>query len=301
MEHPSQIEQHIPPNEIVERLSRLAPGTVVTHDGLDVIYDGYVRDMEWGVFDLIHRIYVHGTYANFIPLVSSKDVSVLVTPWQRLPLYLQVTTARLAPGFFYQSFSVLGLLYCHQMSKMTQEGDKTRVVMDWYIASHRFLKFLHPIFNRRLRKLQNVQNAEDVPVRDRRLALRKRGIKFATDVPDFINSNDLRDHVILPKLEAPVRFSLSALDDRATTQITFGAAEFLIRREGNDILVWPSLCPHEGALMRAENLCGDKLSCPWHGRTFTPTRLRAGAATSMRYLGLIISRQGDDLIAESGT
>jgi hypothetical protein len=294
----SQAEQYLPPEFVRDRLAHLAPGTAVTHDGMELCYEGYLSDMEWGVFDLFHRIYVHHTYENFIPLVSSKDLSVLVTTWQRLPVFLQVATARLAPGFFYQSFSIFGLLYCHQISRMTQEGENTRVAMEWYIVSHRFLKFLHPIFNRRLRKLQAVQNAEDVPVRERRLALRKRGIRFTTDMPDFINANDMGDHVILPPQDWPLRLSVAELQDGAIALLTSGLMEFLVRRDGDDIWVWPSLCPHEGASMTAAHLCDDHLSCPWHGRKFRGTRLTQAGCESMTYLGLSISRDGTDLVVK---
>jgi hypothetical protein len=297
----SQVEQYLQPEFVVDRLTRLAPGTAVTHDGLEIVYEGYLSDMKWGVFDLTHRIYVHHTYDNFIPLIASKDLSVLVTTWQRLPLFLQVATARLAPGFFYQTFSVLGLLYCHQISRMTQEGGNTRVVMNWYIASHRFLKFLHPIFNRRLRKLQTVQNAEDVPVRERRLALRKRGIRFTTDAPDFINANDLGDHVILPLQAWPLRVSIAGLQEGAVTPIAAGPVELLLRKEGDDVWIWPSLCPHEGASMTAAHLCDGYLSCPWHGRKFRGMRLTATGRESMSYLGLSITREGANLVVNGSS
>jgi Rieske [2Fe-2S] domain len=293
----SQVEEYLAPDRITDRLKGLSPGAAVTHAGLEVVCDGYLQDNEWGVFDLSHRVYVHNTYDNFVPLVSSRDVSILITCWNRLPVFFQVMTARLEPGLYYQSFSVLGILYCHQMSRMVQEGEKTRVKIDWYIVSHRFFKFLHYLFNRRLAKLQKVQNGEDAPLRERRLALRKRGITFTTDVPDFINANDLGDHVILPSQVWPQHARAPKLGDKETCSVEMGPIELLLRRDGDDLLVWPALCPHEGAKMDEGHLCGDQLSCPWHGRKYRAARLKSSGEGMLRYLGLCITLQNGELVA----
>src|SRR5919108_102871 len=96
----SQVESYVRPERIPERLKRLAPGAVVSHSGLEFECDGYLEDSEWGVFDLTHRVYVHHTYDNFIPLIASKDVSILITRFENLPLFFQVMTTRIARGLY---------------------------------------------------------------------------------------------------------------------------------------------------------------------------------------------------------
>jgi hypothetical protein len=293
----SQVENYVRPERIPERLKRLAPGAVVSHSGLEFECDGYLEDSEWGVFDLTHRVYVHHTYDNFIPLISSKDISILITRFGRLPLFFQVMTARLQRGLYYQSFSVFGILYCHQIVRLKQEGEKTRVNIDWYLVSHWLLKFLHAPFNWRLRKLQLIQYGEDAPLRERRLELRRRGLTFVTDSPDFLNANDLGDHVRLPQQTWPLRAKLPSVGIGETTQVQLGPFELLLRRESDGLLVWPGLCPHEGAKLEAGHLSGDQLSCPWHGRTFRCAKLRPGGDGTLRYLGLAIRWQNDELVA----
>jgi hypothetical protein len=180
---------------------------------------------------------------------------------------------------------------------MTQEGEKTRVKIDWYLVSHWLLKFLHPLFSWRLRKLQTTQNSEDAPLRERRFELRKRGLSFITDNPDFLNANDLGDHVRLPQQDWPLRVKLPKVLVGETVHVQLGPFELLLRREADGLMVWPGLCPHEGARFEANHLCEDQLSCPWHGRKFRPTKLRPGGEGMLRYLGLAITWQSDELVA----
>jgi nitrite reductase/ring-hydroxylating ferredoxin subunit len=292
----SEIDSYVDPDRIADRLKRLTPGAAVTSSGVEFLSESRLEDNEWGVFDLIHRVHVHNTYDNFIPLISSRDISILVTRFGRLPLLFQVMAARLRPGVYYQSFSVLGILYCHQVTWMTQEDAKTRVKITWYLVSHRIFKFLHSLFSWRLRKLQETQNGEDAPLRKRRLELRGRGVTFVTDSPDFTNANDLGDHVILPKQTWPIHNKLPGLKDQQTAHVRLGPFELLLHKDGDHLLVWPGLCPHEGALLDESHRCGDQLSCPWHGRKFRAVRLKQGEGV-LRYLGLSISIQNDELIA----
>jgi hypothetical protein len=295
----TEVEQCIKPEQIAARLKKLHPGAVVSQGHLETKVKGDILDGEWGVFDLIHRIHVHHTYPNFIPLISSKDVSVLLTPWARLPIFFQVVTARVGPGTYHQTFSVFGVLYCHQISRMTQQGDDIHVAMDWFLVSHWLFKWLHYLFDRRLARLQTEQGAEDAPLRDRRLELRKRGVRFVTDEPDFINANDLSDHVLLPHGALPVRVSLTQGGDGDYRHVSAGSIELLVRKRADEVTVWPGLCPHEGARLDEKQLCEDRLTCPWHGRTFGPTTLPKGGSAAFHLLGLIVERDGDDLVVRA--
>jgi hypothetical protein len=296
----TEVGDYVRPEQIAERLKQLHPGAVVSRGHLETKVRGHILDGEWGVFDLIHRIHVHHTYPNFIPLISSKDISVLVTPWGKLPIFFQVVTARVGPAAYYQTFSIFGVLYCHQISQMVQMDDEIHVSMDWFLVSHWLFKWMHRLFDRRLARLQKDQGDEDAPLRDRRLDLRKRGVRFVTDEPDFINANDLSDHVILPSAELPLRLLLRQAADGSYRHISAGPIELLVKKEADELTVWPGLCPHEGAKLEEKNLCENRLTCPWHGRTFGATRLPKGGTAVFRYLGLIIERDGDDLVVKAG-
>ena len=296
----TEVQQYVKPEHVAARLKKLHPGAVVTQGRLETKVKGHILDSEWGVFDLIHRVHVHHTYPNFIPLLSSKDVSVLITPWGRLPIFFQVATSRVGPAAYQQTFSIFGVLYCHQVSQMTQEGDEVRVTMSWFLVSHWLFKWMHYLFDKRLARLQKEQGEEDAPLRERRWELRKRGIRFVTDQPDFINANDMSDHVILPPMALPLRIPLTHIADGKCQDVSAGPLELLVRKQADAWTVWPALCPHEGAKLGEEHLCENRLTCPWHGRAFGPTNLLQRGGAPLRYLGLNIQRDGDDLVVSAG-
>ena len=47
-----------------------------------------------------------------------------------------------------------------------------------------------------------------------------------------------------------------------------------IIRQGNQVLIFERMCPHEGASLDQAALCiGKELRCPWHGRAIRPLRI----------------------------
>jgi hypothetical protein len=102
---------------------------------------------------------------------------------------------------------------------------------------------------------------------------------------------------MLPAQSWPIRTKIPTLENGQTSEVRLGPFELLMRRDGDDLLVWPALCPHEGAKLDESHLCDDRLSCPWHGRRFRPARLKSSGEGALRYLGLSITLHNGELIA----
>src|SRR5262245_29959777 len=203
----SQIERFIRPEDLERQLRTLHAGMVVTRGQYVTDVAGYLKDLEWNFFDEIHRIHVHGTYNDFFKVFAGKTFSVNVVRVGRLPVFVQVANAKIADGLFYQSMTLLGILHNHQIVTMEQlAGGKVPLNRRWITASHWLLRPLHGLFNRMLMRLQDKQDREDnLLVRERRFRLREAGFAFATDDADFINSNQLYDHVRFPPGEKESR------------------------------------------------------------------------------------------------
>jgi len=210
---------------------------------------------------------------------------------------MQVANAKITDGMFYQSMTVLGIIMLHQVQRISQKTDEVLIEVDWYTASHWAFRWLHGPFNRRLLRLQRKQDVEDnVEIRGRRRDLRKRGFGFATDDPDFVNSNRLTHNVRLPSLDGPVRIDLSDYPLGSVHRVTRGPIELLLRRKNEEqVEVWPSLCPHEGALIDEKHLCDGQVTCPWHGLRFGAVVLGNGGRDSWRYLQVTVRYRGDHL------
>ncbi len=292
-----QVLRYLPADHLTEHLKQLHPGMAVTHGHHESLVPGYIKDLEWNFYDELHRQCVHDTYHGLYKVMTGKYFSVNVVRWGNLPIFMQVSNAKVADGMFYQSMTVLGIIMLHQVQRISQKGDEVLIEVDWYTASHWAFRWLHGPFNRRLLQLQRKQDREDnIEIRGRRRDLRHRGFHFATDDPDFVSSNRLTHNVRLPPLEAPVRIDLSDYPLGSVHRVTRGPIELLLRRKSEDqVEVWPSLCPHEGGLMDEKHLCDDQAVCPWHGLRFGAVLLGNGGRDSWRYLQVTVRHRGDHL------
>lgn len=297
----TQVTSFISQEVIEKQMKKLHPGMVVTHGKYETIVPGTVSDLEWGFYDELHRVHLHKTYNDMFKVFSGKYFSVNVVRWKNLPFFMLVSNAKISHGLFYQAFTVLGIIYCHQWTRM-ERVDELRTLLDrtWFTASHWLFKPLHIWFNRALMKVQIQQDDEDtVEIRSRRRALREKGFRFKTDTPDFINSNVLDDQVQFPATDLEMRFPLEKLTDGVVHEISLGdSLELLVKKENGDVLIWPGICPHEGARLKQDHLMpGGVLKCPWHGRKFTCSRFQAAPGQPLSLLDFEIAVEKDSIVA----
>jgi len=273
---PIEVELFMQPDRLEQSLKKLHPGATISGDEYTSDIPGYLNDMEWNFFDEIHRIYVHNTYHDMLKVFSGKSFSVNLVKWGNWPIFIQVANAKVAPNLFYQTMSVLGIFYVHQVMQLEQLDRQVRLRRRWFTMSHWLFKPMHKPFNRQLMKLQVKQDIEDnEQIRYRRLALRDAGFHFVTDRADFTNSNRLTNNVYFPASEPLARFKVSDIaEDKQNIKV--GILELLVQREGANVRVWPGICPHEGALMKPQHICEGVAQCPWHGRKFKGALLVSG-------------------------
>lgn len=295
MEYTSQVRKYISERNIERDIRRMHRGMVITKDTNVSVVPGLVKDIEWNAMDLWHRIWVHHTYLEHMQVFSGRDFAVNVTRLGKLPFFSQVANAKIAPGLLHQTMTMWGIFFVHQVVKLEQLDGQVRIEVDWYIASHRLFRLLHRPFNWRLRKLQTIQDAEDLEIRDRRHTLRNSGFGFEPDDFDFLNSNDLGDQLAPPALGEPVRFRLGELPYGEVRRFKSEGVELLAERTPDGVQVWPAICPHAGAELREEHLCEGVVECPWHGRKFPAVSLSA-SRTQWRFLNQVVELQGEELV-----
>jgi nitrite reductase/ring-hydroxylating ferredoxin subunit len=257
--------------------------------------------------DQLHRPAVHDTYHESLRLVTGRSFALSLTRIGRFKFFIPVFDIQLGPGLFYQAFTVFNLFYSHVIIRMIPileggkpktEGEMTHHTADWHIISHRWFKFLHGPLSRRLYRLNARQNPQDTPIRIRRAELRRKGYRFGSDEPDFLNSNILTDHVIPPRLVGVHRISLKGIDPLGLNRVGAGSVELLVRRTRDQgITVWPAVCPHEGGPLELGQVCNGTIICPWHnlkqvGATLTPDRPKEFLTP------LELSLEGDELVVQ---
>lgn len=289
----SQNEKFVRPEHIRQELMKVIPGCAITEGGFTSRSAGTLVDQQWNHMDQGHRETIHNAYHGAMRITTGRDFAFSITRWGNWPVFIPVADLRITKTMSYQVFSVFGLVLCHQQSDSTELEDGVELRVRWHLASHWLLKPLRLLVNRMLLKVHKKQYGEDVPIRNRRHELRKKGVTFETDVPDYINSNDMGDHVLFPA--GPFTAPLGNLVEGKKTEIHVGPVQILVERQGSEIRAWPMVCPHEGALMGEEHLCEGRMKCPWHSRTFPSVVLDQAGQKSLRASNGFVRRRGESL------
>lgn len=293
-----EVELFVQQERLEQSLKKLHKGAVVTKGDYVSVIPGYINDMEWNFYDELHRYYVHNTYHDMFKIFSGKTFSVNLVKRGSWPIFIQVANAKVAPNLFYQTMTILGVFYVHQIMELQQLDREVQLTRKWYIVSHWLFKPLHGLLSRSMMKLQVKQDIEDnEQIRYRRLDLRDKGFHFTTDTADFTNSNQLTNNVIFPKSNDESRISLATIHGEVPQRVTIGILELLVAHEQKGIKVWPGICPHEGAAIQSSHVCEGVAQCPWHGRRFTGALLQEGGA-AWRFMDFDVSVEDNHLIVK---
>ena len=262
--------------KVDEALRRLIPGAHISKGHYSYPARSELRDLVWNHMDQNHRPLIHRTYGEASRIFIDGRASFSLTRFGGWPIVIPVFDGYFKENGFYQVMVLFGLIAVINVIECNPDGANSKMDISWAIASHRWLRFLHPILSRRFVRLNEVQNGEDDPIRDRRIALRAAGYRFKTDDPDFMNSNVIENNTVFPPVTAPGEIALGDLPDRSAVQVAIAGRAFILRRDGGGVEVWPGVCPHEGAELAAAHVTGTSVKCPWHGLQFAARRLTSG-------------------------
>lgn len=259
----------IKPEDLRQSLDNFAPRMAVTHGQYVFSVPGLLEDMEWNHMDQLHRPYIHKTYQEVARLACGKDFAISLTRWGKFPFFITVSDVRLKPGLFYQCMTIAGLVYVHFVISMQEENEIVNSKLEWYITSHKWLKFLHKPLHKKFLALNIRLQDEDNQIREQRYSLRKQGYQFSLEPIDYYNSNDLRHHTIYPDIALNNSVDLSNLMEGERKTFIVDKLGFLIKKSGKEYLIWPQVCPHEGANLELGKECDkNRIQCPWHGLRF---------------------------------
>jgi hypothetical protein len=253
-------------DRIEEALRTLIPGAAITEGHYSYPSRAETRDLVWNHMDQNHRPTIHATYGGAARIHIGAEAAFSLTRFGRWPLLIPVFDGHHKENGFYQIIVLFGLFVVVTIIECNGVGGASRMDIRWFIASHRLLRFLHKPLNRRLVRLNEVQNVADDEIRDRRIALRAEGYSFVTDRPDFRTANMVANDVIFPPLASVLAIVLADLALDEPRRVELGGRAFILRRRSDGAAdVWPGICLHEGAALEPAHIEGRVVKCPWHG------------------------------------
>ncbi len=247
----------------------------ISHGQHEIVEDCAIDDFDWNHMDQDHRPWIHRTYERASRLFLSPSTQVSVTALRvfGVPVLVQVTDVRVERGLFHQFYTLLGLFQIHAVIRSLPG----KTIGERYVVSHPLLRIFHPLILRRLKRLNEVQNAEDKPVRSRRTQLRAAGYRFHPEERDYVTANLKSNQVVYPKIGTQA-ISLSGLEIGKVSPVKAGVVDFLVRADSaHSFSVWPGVCPHEGGPLQSGRVCpsGKEIQCLWHGRQLSCVALSA--------------------------
>lgn len=250
-------------------------------------------DAAWNYMDIPHLTYVHKQVDGVLSLAADQitgSVFFQRIPFFRLPLTVLVYQSSPDTVTYHTSFGFFLLII--QTSWAAIDATHTRVVTRYAVGWTGWLVgLLYPVIKKTLQRNYRILMSEDVPMRQQRGLLRRKGYGFRIqgDVPSFLESRKImQQNVVAPVHNVVAPRDLPPWPARtieyeeleAGRPVFVGDADHLglaVVRVGSVVNIYPRLCPHEGAGLDTA-VCQASLpgvrscavQCPWHGRKFRP-------------------------------
>ena len=247
-------------------------------------------DADWNYKDIPHLAEVHHAVDGVVIASETNHTSSVflqqVGPI-RVPLIVYIGEGTNNNAVYVGSAGPFVIVIETKWQRVAE--NRSRVITTYEIFSPKLLKFLQPVVHRLLSRNYDILMTADLPMREQRGRLRKRGYVFAGDSAGYgfrESSNVYVRNVIAPQeLSRPsIRVRLDNVAEGRSVHGGDAEDGVVVERNGNVLSVYPRICDHEGASLDCALLQEKGLRCPWHGRTVRPIAsidTAANTATSL--------------------
>lgn len=250
---------------------------------LEIVEEGAYgwEDALWNYRDLRHINVVHmaeggGERVLYSPVSGDTLAYLMVQTFFGLRLPVVAASYLVAPRVV-THYSTLGFFVIVVETIFEERSGGSRVRSIYSMGAPPLFAFLLPLVRWALRRNSRRLMEGDRPMRLRRAQLRSWGYSYGHDGKGFtsVDSLDIQvSNVVLPRSATDGRTTVDlARELPADGEAWVGRDDHLglrLVRRGSRLQVFPRLCPHEGASLDSSRCDGERLSCPWHGRKFSP-------------------------------
>lgn len=237
-------------------------------------------DADWNYKDVPHLHFVH-ELAEAIPTLIADDVITTINTQKVLGFRFPLALVNYASGVNVQTYYTTWFFYILiiETSYESVGTCRTRVKTTYSVGYPPFFAFTFPLIRWILKRNYDNLMSTDIPMRTRRGELRKWGFSFFkdTDSYSFEKTLDIMQSNVIPPQEKNGQKTILNLN--LTKELSEDGECFLghsdhnglrIVRKGQHLLLFPRMCPHEGANLDRQSCTNDIVICPWHGRVFQP-------------------------------
>lgn len=239
--------------------------------------DYAAADAEWNYKDIPHLHCVHELVEAIISHVSPHEIATINIQkvlGLRLPLAVFNYSFDERTQIYYTTFLFFVLIVETTYDPLAP--NKAKVVTTYSVGSPKALQCLFPVLRWIIKRNYKNLMSTDIPMRQRRGQLRSWGYRFVkpADGYGFEQTMNLScANVIIPTEPSsfpPVQFKI---EPGLHNEWLIGRDDHLglrVVREDKNLSVFARMCPHEGASLDLPPCVKRRVTCPWHGRVFTP-------------------------------
>ncbi len=237
------------------------------------------EDVDWNYKDVPHLDHVHPNIHPVLGIVED-DKNIFINLQRVFGVRLPLSVVSYHPATEPETSFTTWLFYVLIVSvrSVQVDAETCRTETRYSVVGPRLLAWTLPLLRWLIKRNYRGLMKDDIPMRSRRVELRRRGYRFRRqgDRYSFLDSLDVaRSNVIPPAGAAPFDAIGVELDRELPSggELLLGDDGHLglrLLRQGDHILAFPRLCQHQGASLDHQ-ICTDKrLKCPWHGRVIAP-------------------------------
>ena len=240
-----------------------------------------IEDADWNYKDVTHTEKVHEA-VNQIQGAILNDVQTTVN-LQKIPFF-GITFPLVLVNYEYKKdnqiyFTSTGpFIVIANVKHTSLSKNETKVTTKFAVGSKGIFSLLNPLIKYFISKNHAQLMREDVPMRERRGELRENGHSFysPTETYSFSFSEEItRSNVHIDiNTEAKIKIfknEILSAKDNSILGKKIGILSFFITIDNEqDIRLWPTTCPHEGAPLSKKCLKNNIITCPWHARKSQP-------------------------------
>jgi nitrite reductase/ring-hydroxylating ferredoxin subunit len=262
-------------SQLIAKLSKFG----LTFKSFSLTHRGHysANDADWNYKDIPHLAVVHKLVESSIARADETTVATINVQkilGFRFPLVVYNYQPKGNPQTYFTTLFFYTLIIETDPKSLAE--NECEVVTTYNIGSSKLWMLFFPILKFLLKRNYKDLMSTDIPMRSRRGELRDWGyqFKYDKDTCTFIETVDTsKKNLWHSSSFIPLRKSenLPLEKLKIDSEHFFGRSDHQgvrIKAAGDRLLVFPRLCPHEGANLD-ESACSEKaVKCPWHLRAF---------------------------------
>ena len=265
-----------------ESLKSELQATGLVFDEFSISLEGpyAAADADWNYKDVPHLNFMHPGIRPVLGIVED-DTMVTINMQKLLGLWLPMAVVNYHPSGQPQTYFTTWFFFVLIVTTDYEQLEplRCRVTTRYAVGAPRLLAWMLPIIRYVLKRNNRWLMEGDVPMRTRRGQLRAMGYGFSRrrdSSYSFAETMDVGRSNVTPPADArpapPATIDLAA-QIAADGHYLFGDSGHLglrLVRQGGRLMVFPRMCPHEGACLDDRPCEGGRIRCEWHGRMFAP-------------------------------